>query len=291
MSFSSACIALAAANISIFSLSLSSAEAFDFSIKNVKETSSQTYSQSKESTYRLALIADADADSPGSRLLDDGTAGVQNLQPVKANIVTADDTKNAANQEAPAQPAKPVITGAVVASDLEQEYAKKHHKTFVGKMVKGVSQELGSSLEYMAKDSAFVFSAQDFDANRSSAPKNKPYEDYHIRWVDGTRSNIIRYPNGEQVIATGHRAGTVITPIDKSKSDILYSNGQHGTLIKSEEGGYTIVRDKKVTMQLSPKIGGGYYISNANGEMGTIEPSVVDTHYGYYSMRDNMGDF
>ncbi len=291
MSFFSARIALTVANISIFSLTLGSAKALDFSTKNVKEKSVQIDFKPKANTDRLVLIADADSDSPGSRLLDDGTAAVQNAQPVKANIVTADDAKNPAPQEAPSQPAKPVITGAVVASDLEQEYAKKHHKTFVGKMVKGVSQEFGSSLEYMAKDSAFVFSAQDYDANKSSAPKNKPYEDYHIRWVDGTRSNIIRYPNGEQVIATGHRAGTVITPIDKSKSDILYSNGQHGTLIKSDEGGYTIVRDKKVIMQLSPKIGGGYYISNANGEMGTIEPSVVDTHYGYYSMRDNMGDF
>jgi len=177
--------------------------------------------------------------------------------------------------------------GAVSATEAEARKYGKHKNSLIGGMVKGLGKELGSSVEYMGKDAAFVFSAQDYDANQTSAPKG-PYEEYHIRWDDGTRSNIIKYPDGKRVITSGYRTGTVITPIDALTFDIQYPNGHHSTAHKTENGGYLISRYDGKDFRLSPQIGGGFYITGPDGEMGTLEPSVVDTHYSYYSKRDSM---
>jgi hypothetical protein len=178
--------------------------------------------------------------------------------------------------------------GAVSASQQEADKYRKHKNSLVGGLFKGVGKELGSSVEYMGKDAAFVFSAQDYDANKTSAPSDKPYEEYHIRWDDGSRSNIIRYPDGKRVITSGYRTGTVITPINDVSFDIQYPNGHHSTARETENGGYIISRYDGKTFRLSPQMGGGFYITGPDGEMGTLEPSVVDTHYGYYSKRDSM---
>jgi hypothetical protein len=171
--------------------------------------------------------------------------------------------------------------------NYQQGAVKKSGSIFKG-IVKGLGKELGQNTEYMAKDAAFVFSAQDYDANKIAPPKGKPYEDYHIRWNDGTRSSIVRYPDGKQVIATGHRQGTVLMPLNSNTYDISYPNGGHGTLTKDGDGGFQIKRYDGAVISLSPKMGGGYYISTPDGQMGTIEPSVTDTQYGYYSPRDFM---
>jgi len=178
--------------------------------------------------------------------------------------------------------------GAVSASEREAKKYRKHKNSLIGGVLKGLGQELGSSAEYMGKDAAFVFSAQDYDANKTSAPSGRPYEEYHIRWDDGTRSNIIRYPDGKRVITSGYRTGTIITPVNDVTFDIQYPNGHHSTARETENGGYIISRYDGKTFRLSPQMGGGFYITGPDGEMGTLEPSVVDTHYGYYSKRDSM---
>jgi hypothetical protein len=70
--------------------------------------------------------------------------------------------------------------------------------------------------------------------------------------------------------------------------DIIYTNGEHGTLTRDGDGGFQIKRYDGAVISLSPKIGGGFYISTPDGQMGTIQPSVTDTQYGYYSPRDSM---
>jgi hypothetical protein len=178
--------------------------------------------------------------------------------------------------------------GSISASELEAEKYQRRKKGLFGGIVKGVGKELGSSVEYMGKDAAFVFSSQDLDANQSSPPSGKPYEEYHIRWSDGSRSNIVRYPDGKRVITSGYRTGTIITPVNDVTLDIQYANGHHSTARETENGGWVISRYDGKTFRLSPQMGGGFYITGPDGEMGTMQPSVVDTHYGYYSKRDSM---
>lgn len=203
-------------------------------------------------------------------------------------------TDSATTGGAPAPP--PPASGAAVSQTggfldppgtVYQTGGVKKGSIFKG-IVKGLGKELGQNGEYMAKDAAFVFSAQDYDANQTSAPKGKPYEDYHIRWNDGSRSSIIRYPDGHQMIATGHRQGTQLVPMSNNTYDIIYPNGGHGTLKRDDDGGFVIKRYDGAVITLSPQMGGGYYISTPDGQMGTIEPSVVDTQYGYYSRRDSL---
>jgi hypothetical protein len=182
----------------------------------------------------------------------------------------------------------PIRQGSVSAADLEADKYRKPRRSIIGSLVKGVGKGLGGSVENMGKDAAFVFSNRDIDWNQSSPPSNKPYQEYHIRWSDGTRSNIVRYPDGKRVITSGYRTGTVITPVDRNTLDIQYPNSHHSTARATENGGYVISRYDGKTFRLSPKISGGYYITGPDGEMGSILPSVVDTHYGYYSMRDSM---
>jgi hypothetical protein len=177
--------------------------------------------------------------------------------------------------------------GSISASELEAEKYQRRKKSLFGGIVGGLGKELGSSVEYMGKDAAFVFSAQDYDANKTSAPKG-PYQEYHIRWSDGTRSNIVKYPDGKRVITSGYRSGTVITPLNDNTLDIQYTNGHHSTARQTDNGGWVISRYDGKTFRLTPTMDGGFYITGSSGEMGTIEPSVVDTHYGYYSKTDSM---
>jgi len=177
--------------------------------------------------------------------------------------------------------------GSISASELEAEKYQRKKRGILGGVVHGMGKELGSSMEYMGKDAAFVFSSQDYDANQTSEPK-KPYEEYHIRWSDGSRSNIVKYPDGKRVITSGYRTGTVITPLNNVTFDIQYTNGHHSTARETENGGWVISRYDGKTFRLSPQMGGGFYITGPDGEMGTMQPSVTDTHYSYYSKRDSM---
>ena len=128
-------------------------------------------------------------------------------------------------------------------------------------------------LSDMAKDMVFVFSAQDIDPYKKSAPKDKPYTLATVSLVDGSICKLIKYPDNSGKVVGGFADGTIIAPLNDQTFVIGYPNGARGRMEKLPGGCFKIYRPDKTITTMTKDPAGRYSIRNNElGYMGEAAP-------------------
>jgi hypothetical protein len=134
---------------------------------------------------------------------------------------------------------------------------------------KGLGSEAKANSTDMAKDLMFVFSAQDVDPYKKSAPTDKPYTLFTCHLVDGTLCKVIKYPDNSDKVVGGFADGTIVAPLDQNTFVVGYPNGARGKLEKLPDGGFKIYRPDKSITTMTRSASGRYSIrNNVIGYMG-----------------------
>jgi hypothetical protein len=161
---------------------------------------------------------------------------------------------------------------------------KKHKGGPIRHVLKGLTKELGSDLSDMGKDSMLVFSAQDFDPYASKPGRNpkRPYVVGDAEYIDGSQSQIVKFPDRSLRIYGGFCDGTYACPKspDASLFDVFYPNGAKGELVVSSNGTAIIKRPDKTITKITKVDGGGYKITNDKlGFIGEINTDETGLNY------------
>ncbi len=160
-----------------------------------------------------------------------------------------------------------------MAAQPEQKNLKKKKDKRLSYVFKGAAQEAGANLSGMAKDMVFVFSVQDIDPYKKSAPTDRPYTLLSARLVDGTMCKLVKYPDNSGKVVGGFADGTIIAPLDDQTFVVGYPNGARGRLEKLPGGGCKIYRPDKTVTTLTKSPAGRYSIRNTElGYMGEATP-------------------
>jgi len=146
-------------------------------------------------------------------------------------------------------------------------------------LASGIGKELGTSFEDMGKDMVLIFSVQDIDPYEKPVNPNKPYEQLQVRYIDGTGSSVIRYPDKSAKMQGGFADGTVIVPQSPLQFEVFYPNGLKGRLEKTG-GGAKIYRPDNSVTTISRNSSGSLSISNDKmGYMGLATPDQTGLRY------------
>lgn len=150
-------------------------------------------------------------------------------------------------------------------------------------LFKGLASEAGTDMHSMLQDSIFVFSAKDVDPYDKSAPTNKPYTAFEIRYVDGSAARLIRYPDNSYRIDGGFADGTIIAPNGPGTFIIAYPNGVRGKVVKSGTS-VTIYRPDNTVTTVKKDMSGDYSIENSKlGFIGTARSDTEGMQYEFHS--------
>jgi hypothetical protein len=108
---------------------------------------------------------------------------------------------------------------------------------------------------------------------------------YHVVWSDGTESNVVQLPGGNGFrIVGGDEAGTTFTPMGSGKFAITTGNGgQQAVMYPMPNGGYKIVTGDGTTVNLLPRLAGGWDIDSNGVDLGTIMLGPNGSRYGFGS--------
>ncbi len=164
------------------------------------------------------------------------------------------------------------------------EQKKKHKgpvRSFAKAVAKGTAKELKTSMKNMSEDMVFVFSAQDIDPYKKSAPVNKPAIVLKFNLVDGSSCYLRRFPDGSYAIEDGFADGTVILPEEGAASYLIkYPNGVKGRLVRKPNGTTVIYRPDKTITTISKTNSGGFTVRNDKmGYIGEARPDRTGVHY------------
>ncbi|HEY9682842.1 MAG TPA: hypothetical protein V6C86_14800 [Oculatellaceae cyanobacterium] len=175
---------------------------------------------------------------------------------------------------------------ACMASDPNAAQKKKHKGGPVRHVLKGLEKEFGSDLSNMGKDAMFVFSAQDFDPYASTPTQNpkRPYVIGDIEFVDGSKSEIVRFPDRSLRIYGGFEDGTYACPrtAEGNTYDVRYPNGANGVLAFSSDGSAVVKRPDGTTTKISKTAGGGYKVTNDKlGYIGDINTDETGLNHEF----------
>ena len=163
---------------------------------------------------------------------------------------------------------------------------KKHKGGPVRHVLKGLGKELGSDFSNMGKDAMFVFSASDFDpyASKPSQNPKRPYVIGDIEFVDGSKSEIVRFPDRSLRIYGGFDDGTYACPrtADSNAYDVRYPNGGSGELAFSSDGTAVIKRPDGTTTKINKTSSGGYKVTNSKlGYIGDINTDETGLNHEF----------
>jgi hypothetical protein len=189
-----------------------------------------------------------------------------------SNLAVADDT---ASQKC-----------ACMAQDPSAAQKKKHKGGPVRHVLKGLGKEFGSDFSSMGKDAMFVFSASDFDpyASKPSENPKRPYVIGDIEFVDGSKSEIMRFPDRSLRIYGGFDDGTFACPktADGNTYDVKYPNGASGELAFSSDGSAVIKRPDGTITKINKTAGGGYKVTNSKlGYIGDINTDETGLNHEF----------
>ncbi len=159
---------------------------------------------------------------------------------------------------------------------------KGHHP------VRFLAKALGSELAYdghaMLVDSAFVFSAKDFDPYDKKAPTDKPYTLLEMQMVDGSQASLTKFPDNSGKIVGGFADGTIIAPSGPNTFIVAYPNGVRGKLVKVSGNEFDIYRPDKTVTRFTKNAGGDYEIKNSKlGYMGTARTDTLGMQFEMHS--------
>lgn len=107
---------------------------------------------------------------------------------------------------------------------------------------------------------------------------------YHVVWSDGTESNVVPLPGNGFRIVGGDEAGTTFTPIGSGKFAITTGDGgQQAVMYPMPNGGYKIVTGGGTTVNLLPRMAGGWDIDSNGVDLGSIMLGPNGSRYGFGS--------
>lgn len=154
-----------------------------------------------------------------------------------------------------------IILKTCMAAQPETKVKKKKNGPLAF-IVKGLGSEADANSSDLAKDMVFVFSAQDVDPYKKSAPTDKPYTFLTCHLIDGTFCKVIKYPDNSGKIEGGFADGTIIAPIDENTFVVGYPNGTRARLEKLPGGNYKIYRPDNSVTTMTKSASGRYSIRN-----------------------------
>jgi hypothetical protein len=147
---------------------------------------------------------------------------------------------------------------------------------------KSLGSEAKANSSDMAKDMVFVFSAQDVDPYKKSAPTDKPYTLLTCHLIDGSLCKFIKYPDNSGKVEGGFADGTIIAPLDQNTFIVGYPNGARAKLEKLSGGGFKIYRPDGSITTMTKSESGRYSIRNSVlGYMGDAFPDRSGLQFEY----------
>jgi hypothetical protein len=164
-----------------------------------------------------------------------------------------------------------------------QPEVQKDQKTGpVSYVFKGLGNEAKANVKGMAQDMVFVFSAQDIDPYAKGPPKDKPYRLLSVQLVDGSRCELIKYPDDSGKIVGGFADGTIIAPLNPKTYVVGYPNGARGRLEKTSDGGCKVFRPDGTVTTLKKTMSGRFAIRNDQlGYMGDATPDRTGLQFEF----------
>ncbi len=153
---------------------------------------------------------------------------------------------------------------------------KKH------RIMKGLAKDLGTSFGDMGKDMVLVFSVQDYDPYAQHSPPKKPYVIGEASFNDGSRADIIKFPDNSVRIKGSVMDGTYLCPNATGGGTVYYPNGVQGTMKRLPNNGLEIFRPDKTTTTITKNGDGSYRITNdKTGYLGDINTDASGLNYEF----------
>jgi len=170
---------------------------------------------------------------------------------------------------------KPCVCQAQLAPGDTPPGKQKH------KILKGLGKELGMEMGDLGKDMFMAFSVQGNDPYEMPKHPDIPYIAAEAQFVDGSNSNLYKYPDESWRIQGGFLAGTYACKQADGLYIVQYPNGARGTM-KMTETGCEVLRPDNTVTTISKAGGGSYRVHNSKlGYMGDISPDTTGLSYEF----------
>lgn len=142
----------------------------------------------------------------------------------------------------------------------EASTKKKKHKH---RFIKGLGKELKKSGEYLAKDLSLFLSVQDIDPYEEKGPDfSKPAVVLVIRYTDGQKCSLVRFPDRSFRAVGSIFDGTVLIPQSSSTFLVKYPNGARGKLKRINSNLIKSYRPDGTVTTMQKQMSGRFRISN-----------------------------
>ncbi|HEY9714818.1 MAG TPA: hypothetical protein V6C72_15225 [Chroococcales cyanobacterium] len=223
--------------------------------------------QSGDSTGSTAAAAEAQSQNLFGSGPGQVDAGVQSHTPTQVGSIQASGPD-------------PVKTCQAYLSEEAPPPTEKKKKRPGLFLAKALASELKTDGKNMLEDTAFVFSAKDFDPYARSAPTDKPYTALELTLVDGSQAQVIKYPDGSAKIVGSYLDKTVICPNGTDNFIVAYPNNVRSQMVRVNSDEYKIYRPDKTITYMKKTASGAWSVSNDKiGFMGTARPDFENLQF------------
>lgn len=166
---------------------------------------------------------------------------------------------------------------SVTPQQQAQTQQKKKHK-----VLRAIGKELSVSLGDLGKDMALAFSVQGFDPYDMPENPNIPYVAAEAQFIDGSSSQIIRYPDKSIRVRGGFLDGTFACPMEDGLYVVQYINGAQSKMQLTPGVGAVVYRPDNSVTKITKTGSGGYRVENSKiGYMGDITPDTTGLSYEF----------
>ena len=135
----------------------------------------------------------------------------------------------------------------------------------------------------LGKDMALAFSVQGFDPYEMPENPNIPYVAAEAQFIDGSSSQIIKYPDKSIRVRGGFLDGTFACPTDDSGGYLVqYINGAQSKMEMTPGVGAVVYRPDGTITKIQKTGSGGFRVENNKiGYMGDITPDTTGLSYEF----------
>lgn len=148
-------------------------------------------------------------------------------------------------------------------------------------IIKGLGKEMGMEMGDLGKDMFLAFSVSGADPYEMPEHPDIPYIEAEAQFVDGSSSNILKYPDGSVRISGGFLDGTFACKQSDGLFIVQYPNGARGTM-KMTGTGCEVIRPDNTLTTITRSGGGAFRVVNSKlGYMGDITPDKTGLSYEF----------
>lgn len=148
-------------------------------------------------------------------------------------------------------------------------------------VLKGLGKELGMEMGDLGKDMFMAFSVSGKDPYEMPDHPNIPYVAAEAQFIDGSNSNLYKYPDGSWRVQGGFLDGTYACKQADGLFIVQYPNGARGTM-KMTESSSEIIRPDNTVTTITKSGGNSYRVTNSKlGYMGDITPDSTGLSYEF----------